>query len=62
MRSLLTAGLDTAIFGIGAALYCFATHPEQWQALRTDPALARPAFEEVIRFISPVQTFFRTTT
>lgn len=62
VRSLLTAGLDTTIFGIGAALYCFATHPAQWQVLREEPALARPAFEEVIRFISPVQTFFRTTT
>jgi cytochrome P450 len=62
VRSLLTAGLDTTIFGIGAALYCFATNPDQWQALRSDPALVRPAFEEVIRYISPVQTFFRTTT
>jgi cytochrome P450 len=62
VRSVLTAGLDTTIFGIGAALYCFASNPEQWRALRDDPALARPAFEEVIRFISPVQTFFRTTT
>ena len=62
VRSVLTAGLDTTIFGIGAALYCFAAYPEQWRALRDDPALARPAFDEVIRFISPVQTFFRTTT
>jgi 4-methoxybenzoate monooxygenase (O-demethylating) len=62
VRSLLTAGLDTTIFGIGAALYCFAQFPEQWQALRTEPKMARGAFEEVIRYISPVQTFFRTTT
>lgn len=62
VRSVLTAGLDTTIFGIGAALYSFATNPDQWRLFRDDPALARPAFEEVIRFISPVQTFFRTTT
>jgi cytochrome P450 len=62
VRSLLTAGLDTTIFGIGAALFCFASYPDQWLALREDSTLARPAFEEVIRFISPVQTFFRTTT
>ena len=30
--------------------------------LRSDPSLARDAFEEAIRFESPVQTFFRTTT
>ena len=62
VRSLLTAGLDTTISGLGAAMYCFATYPDQWQILRDDPRLIRPAFEEVIRFISPVQTFFRTTT
>ncbi len=32
------------------------------QRLRQDPSLARAAFEEVLRFESPVQTFFRTTT
>jgi cytochrome P450 len=62
VRSLLTAGLDTTVFGIGAALYCFAKFPAEWQALRNSPAKARGAFEEVIRYISPVQTFFRTTT
>ena len=62
VRSLLTAGLDTTIFGIGAALYCFARFPDQWQALRQEPKRLRGAFEEVIRYVSPVQTFFRTTT
>ena len=62
LRSLLTAGLDTTIASIGAALHCFATHPEQWQILRDQPRLARAAFAEVIRYVSPVQTFFRTTT
>lgn len=62
VRSLLTAGLDTTIAGLGAAMHCFATNPDQWQALRKDVKLARQAFEEVIRFMSPVQTFFRTTT
>lgn len=62
VRSLLTAGLDTTIHGIGHALHCFATWPEQWTLLRSEPALLRGAFEEVIRYTSPVQTFFRTTT
>lgn len=62
VRSLLTAGLDTTVNGIGAALYCLARFPEQWAKLHADPSLARAAFEEAIRFESPVQTFFRTTT
>jgi cytochrome P450 len=62
VRSLLSAGLDTTVNGIGAALYCFARFPEQWDRLRAEPSLARNAFEEAIRFESPVQTFFRTTT
>ncbi|OWJ77896.1 cytochrome P450 [Haematobacter genomosp. 1] len=61
-RSLLTAGLDTTVNGIGAALYCLARFPEEFARLRDDPSLARAAFEEGIRFESPVQTFFRTTT
>jgi cytochrome P450 len=62
VRSLLTAGLDTTVNGIGAALYCLARFPEQWQKLRQDPSLARAAFDEAVRLEAPVQTFFRTTT
>jgi 4-methoxybenzoate monooxygenase (O-demethylating) len=62
VRSLLTAGLDTTINTIGNALYCFSQCPEQWARLRHNPVLIRGAIEEVCRFESPVQTFFRTTT
>jgi len=62
VRSFLSAGIDTTVFGLGNALYCFARYPEQWTALRKNPALNRLAFEEVLRFEAPVQTFFRTTT
>jgi hypothetical protein len=59
---LLTAGLDTTVNGIGAAVYCLARFPDEFAKLRAEPSLARQAFEEAIRFESPVQTFFRTTT
>ena len=62
VRSLLTAGVDTTVIGLGCALDCLARDPAQWQLLRGDPALAGPAFEESLRYASPVQTFFRTTT
>ena len=61
VRSLLSAGIDTTVNGIGAAIYCLARFPDQWLRLRNDQSLARNAFEEAIRFESPVQTFFRTT-
>jgi cytochrome P450 len=61
-RSLLTAGVDTTVSGIGAAVYCLARFPEEFARLRADPSLARAAFEEAVRYETPVQTFFRTTT
>jgi len=62
VRSFLSAGIDTTVYGLGNALYCLARYPEQWQMLRANPNLIRNAFEEVLRFEAPLQTFFRTTT
>ena len=62
VRSFLSAGIDTTVYGLGNALYCFADNPEQWTILRENPNLIRGSFEEVLRFEAPVQTFFRTTT
>ena len=62
VRSLLTAGVDTTVNGLCAAIFCLARFPTSFQQLRADPTLARAAFEEAVRLESPVQTFFRTTT
>lgn len=61
VRSLLSAGVDTTVTGLGNALWCLASHPEQFVLLRNDPSLARKAFEEVLRYTSPVHTFCRTS-
>jgi cytochrome P450 len=61
VRSFLSAGLDTTVSAIGLGVLDFARYPDQWQALRADPSLARNAFEEVVRRESPVVGFFRTT-
>ena len=61
VRPFLTAGVDTTINGIGNVLLALAMHPEQFRKLREKPELARNAFEEGLRYDSPVQTFFRTT-
>ncbi len=60
-REALTPG-DTTVIGLGCALDCLARDPGQWRLLREDPSLAGGAFEETLRYASPVQTFFRTTT
>jgi cytochrome P450 len=62
VRSFLSAGIDTTVYGLGNALYCFADNPEQWTILRENPNFIRGSFEEVLRYEAPVQTFFRTTT
>ena len=62
MRSFLSAGVDTTVNALGAAMDCLARNPDQWQLLRDEPTLARNAFEETLRLESPSQVFFRTTT
>jgi len=61
VRSMLSAGFDTTVAGVGNAIWAFMQNPAEWQLLRADPTLARTAFDEVIRWEAPVQTFFRTT-
>lgn len=60
VRSFLSAGVDTTVTGIGNALWCLSRNPGAWDRLRADPGLARPCFEEVLRYTSPVHTFART--
>ena len=55
-------GKTIAVNAIGNALFCFAKYPAAWNDVRDDPSRARAAFDEAMRFESPVQTFFRTTT
>jgi cytochrome P450 len=62
VRSVLSAGMDTTVFGLGHMLYYFGNNPEQWEALREDPSLIRSAWNEIIRMGSTVQALFRTTT
>jgi len=60
VRSLLSAGVDTTVTAIGNAVWCLANNPVEFDRLKADPDLARPAFDEVLRFTSPVHTFCRT--
>lgn len=62
MRGQLSAGVDTTIAALGHTLMCLAQDPQQYALLRNDPSLARGAFDEAVRHLTPLQTLFRTTT
>ncbi len=59
MIDYLAPSLDTTISAISNALHLFATHPDQWQLLRNDPALLPNAVNEVVRYESPLRAFAR---
>lgn len=61
VRAFISAGIDTTILGIGLTLHALIERPEQWDMLRADLSLARPAFEEGLRFTAPSPVIGRTT-
>ncbi|OBB00636.1 monooxygenase [Mycobacteriaceae bacterium 1482268.1] len=61
MIDYIAPSLDTTISAISSALHLFATHPQQWQLLRTDPSLIDKAVNEVVRFEAPLRAFARHT-
>ncbi len=58
---LLAAGHETTTNLIGNGLLALARHPAEWARLRSDPRLAQPAVEELLRFDTPVQLVGRST-
>ena len=56
-----TAGHDTTSFAFSGGMEQLLRHPDQLQALRDDPTLSANAAEEMIRWTSPVRSFFRWT-
>lgn len=62
MSAYLVAGMDTTVNAISALFEVFAQQPDTWEALRADPSLRGPVFEEALRLEAPVQGFFRKTT
>jgi cytochrome P450 len=56
---LLVAGNETTTNLIGNAMLLFARYPDIWRRLRNDPDGLDLAIEEVLRYLSPVQSMFR---
>ena len=44
------------------AVLAFAEFPQEWERLRADRALLRPAVEELLRFVTPIRAMRRTAT
>ncbi|MEU2507383.1 cytochrome P450 [Streptomyces sp. NPDC007863] len=57
---LLAAGFDTTANMLSLGTYALLRNPEQFAALRDDPALTDGAVEELLRYLSVAKTFHRT--
>jgi len=59
---LLIAGNETTTNLLGNMLNILVDRPDLWQQLRNDRSLVGAVIEETLRYESPVQRLFRTTT
>ncbi|GAA2735637.1 cytochrome P450 [Actinocorallia aurantiaca] len=62
IHQYLGAGVDTTIAAIGNVVALFAGHPGQLALVRENPALAPAAFNEVLRYWSPIHVWGRRAT
>jgi cytochrome P450 len=58
----VVGGLETARNAIAGGLLALDQHPEQMKLLMNDPALLKPAVEEILRWTSPAMHVRRTAT
>lgn len=59
---ILIGGDETTRHTLSGGTAELTRHPDQWQALRTDPHLLGDAVEEMLRWTSPIKNMCRTLT
>ncbi len=55
----IAGGAETTRTAISHGLREFCNHPDQWDAMSKDPSLVEGAVEEVLRWVTPLNNFFR---
>lgn len=55
----IAGGAETTRTAISHGLRAFCDHPDQWEAMAADPSLVPGAVEEVLRWVTPLNNFFR---
>ena len=60
--NLLVGGTENTRIAASGGMLAFIQHPDQWQALSTDPELLHSAVEEVLRWTSSATHIMRTAT
>ncbi|MEY2468559.1 MAG: cholest-4-en-3-one 26-monooxygenase [Actinomycetota bacterium] len=58
----ISGGAETTRTTIARGLLTFAAHNDQWEAIAADPGLIPGAVEEMLRWVTPLNNFFRTAT
>ncbi len=59
---MISGGAETTRTVVSRGLAELCAHPDQWDALAADPGLVPGAVEELIRWVTPLNNFFRTAT
>jgi cholest-4-en-3-one 26-monooxygenase len=55
----VAGGAETTRTAIAHGIRAFVDNPDQWEAMAADPTLVPGAVEEVLRWVTPLNNFFR---
>ena len=58
----ISGGAETTRTVVARGLIELANHPDEWEAMAADASLIPGAVEELIRWVTPLNNFFRTAT